>query len=391
MSKLDELIEELCPDGVRREKLGLLCEIKTGKGLKQKECIEDGKYPVISGGKTPMGYYSEYNREANNVTISRVGANAGFVLFITERFYVNDKCFAVIPYKEDVILTKFLYYCLKNIERDIISLQSQGGVPTINTKKVSNIEIFIPPLEVQEEIVRILDSLTEYKEELTTKLTAELTARKKQYEYYKENILDLKSIQHIPLKNILLKINSINWNKCIDDKKYIDLSSVNRENNSVIEEDVKDVNYSNAPSRAKQIILENDILFGTTRPMLKRKYVVEKKYNNQICSTGFCVLRVDESKALFKYVYHCLGTSKFYKYIENNQQGASYPAISDKILKEYCIPIPTIKQQEYMVSILDRFEILCNDISQGIPAEIEARQKQYEYYRDKLLTFKELV
>ena len=204
MSKLDELIEEWCPDGVRREKLGLLCEIKTGKGLKQKECIEDGKYPVISGGKTPMGYYSEYYREANNVTISRVGANAGFVLFITERFYVNDKCFAVIPYKEDVILTKFLYYCLKNIERDIISLQSQGGVPTINTKKVSNIEIFIPPLEVQEEIVRILDSFTE------------LTARKKQYEYFLNDICDFRndnSIKYMSVGDLFEIKNGLNKGK----------------------------------------------------------------------------------------------------------------------------------------------------------------------------------
>ena len=124
--------------------------------------------------------------------------------------------------------------------------------------------------------------------------------------------------------------------------------------------------------------------------MLKRSCIVPRRYDNQVCSTGYCVLRVDNSKALTNFVYHCIGTSSFYSYVEANQQGASYPAIGDNVLKEYAIPLPPLAEQERVVAILDRFDALCNDLSSGLPAEIEARKKQYEYYRDKLLTFKEL-
>ncbi len=147
------------------------------------------------------------------------------------------------------------------------------------------------------------------------------------------------------------------------------------------------VNSNNAPSRAKQIINKNDILFGGTRPMLKRFCIVTDEYDNQVCSTGYSVLRIDNHLALTNYIYHVIGTTDFYSYIEANQQGTSYPAISDKILKQYEFALPTIEEQNRIVSILDRFDSLCNDISSGLPAEIEARKKQYEYYRNKLLTF----
>ena len=184
MSKLQKLIKELCPDGVEFRKLGEVCEIKTGRGITKADAAFDGTYPIISGGQSPMGYFNEYNRKANTVTVSRVGAYAGFVNYIQEDFYLNDKCFSIIPFKKN-ILTRFLFYILKDLEEKIKCLQSEGGVPTINTKKVGNIEIPIPPLEVQNEIVRILDTFTSQVEELQ----AELQARKEQYEYYRNKLL----------------------------------------------------------------------------------------------------------------------------------------------------------------------------------------------------------
>ena len=124
--------------------------------------------------------------------------------------------------------------------------------------------------------------------------------------------------------------------------------------------------------------------------MLKRFCVVEDKYDNQVGSTGYCVLRIDTQYSLTNYIYHIIGPTSFYSYVEANQRGASYPAISDKTLKQYEFVLPTIEEQERIVSILDRFDSLCNSISEGLPAEIEARNKQYEFYRDKLLSFKQL-
>ena len=101
---------------VEWKKLGEVCEIKTGKGITQKDCSDEYSYPVMSGGQSPMGMYFEFNREANTTTISRVGAYAGFVSFIKEKFYCNDKCFSVIPLKNDVFNSKFLYVVLKHKE-----------------------------------------------------------------------------------------------------------------------------------------------------------------------------------------------------------------------------------------------------------------------------------
>lgn len=190
MKNLETLIQELCPDGVEFVKLGDVCEIKTGKGITQKDCSESDKYPVYSGGKEPMGYYKEFNRNANTVTVSRVGAYAGFVNYVTEDFYLNDKCFSVLPKKDEDINSKYLYYKLKALECSIINMQSGGGVPTINTKKVGSLEIPLPPIEVQTEIVRILDKFTS----LEAELEAELDCRKRQYEYYRDKLLSFENV-----------------------------------------------------------------------------------------------------------------------------------------------------------------------------------------------------
>lgn len=187
MNKTERLIKEYCPEGVEYKNIGSICNIKTGKGITKKDSSINGLYPIISGGIEPMGFYNEYNRIDKTVTISRVGANAGYVNFISSKFYLNDKCFSIVPkeiFKDDID-TKYLYFKLKDIESKIIELQSEGGVPTINTKKVSSLIIPIPPLPMQQEIVNILDRFTQ----LETELEAELEARRKQYEYYRNKLL----------------------------------------------------------------------------------------------------------------------------------------------------------------------------------------------------------
>jgi type I restriction enzyme S subunit len=187
-----------------------------------------------------------------------------------------------------------------------------------------------------------------------------------------------------------MKTNNIKWNDNKGkDYTYIDLSSVNRETNKITE--IQTINYDNAPSRAQQIVKNEDVIFGTTRPTLKRYCFISAEYDEQICSTGFCILRANKEFILPKYLFFSLTTTSFYNYVENNQEGAGYPAISNNKVKEYTIPLPSLKEQNRIVSILDRFDALVNDISVGLPAEMAARRKQYEYYRNKLLTFNELA
>lgn len=197
------------------------------------------------------------------------------------------------------------------------------------------------------------------------------------------------SVEWKALGEVLENVSKIKWKEYNGKQfNYIDLSSVDRTTNSIT--DTQMINTENAPSRAQQITRENDIIYGTTRPTLNRYCIINKNFDSHICSTGFCVLRADTKKVLPKWIYFVITTKQFFYYIENNQKGASYPAISDGEIKKYKIPLPPIAEQQRIVDILDRFDSLCNDITKGLPAEIEARKKQYEYYRDKLLTFKEL-
>lgn len=170
-----------------------LCIIKTGKGVTKKDAQPNGIYPIISGGKSPMEFIDIYNRDENTVTISRVGAYAGFVDYQTQKFYLNDKCFSAIP-KVDFVIPKFLYYTLKNREQKIMELQSEGGVPTINTEKIGNIKIQIPSLDVQQHIVEILDRFETLTNDLTSGLPAEIAARQQQYEYYRNKLLSFERI-----------------------------------------------------------------------------------------------------------------------------------------------------------------------------------------------------
>lgn len=387
MKNLETLIQELCPDGVEFVKLGDVCEIKTGKGITQKDCSESSKYPVYSGGKEPMGYYKEFNRNANSVTVSRVGAYAGFVNYVTEDFYLNDKCFSVLPQKDEDINSKYLYYKLKALECSIINMQSGGGVPTINTKKVGSLEIPLPPIEVQTEIVRILDKFTS----LEAELEAELDCRKRQYEYYRDKLLSFDNVggQEVEWKKmseVCLKTSKINWKLVEGEYKYIDLSSVDRDNHKI--SDCTIINKENAPSRAQQVVKTGDILFGTTRPTLMRFCYIPKEYDGEVCSTGYCVIRVNNEMINSHFAYHFLFTQKFQEYVEGHQKGASYPAISNKDVMSFELPIPSLQEQEQIATILDRFESLTTSLQSGLPAEIAARRQQYEHYRDKLLTFK---
>ena len=113
--------------------------------------------------------------------------------------------------------------------------------------------------------------------------------------------------------------------------------------------------------------------------------------DGQVCSTGYCVLRVDSAQVLPCWLFYLVGTSAFKAYVEKNQQGTSYPAISDKSVKAFRIPVPSLEEQERIVGILDKFEALCGDLSRGLPGELALRRKQFAYYRERLLDFKELV
>ena len=131
----------------------------------------------------------------------------------------------------------------------------------------------------------------------------------------------------------------------------------------------------------------DDVIFATTRPSQMRIALISKKFDGQIASTGYCVLRADKVNVLPKWIFFTLSTTEFKKFVAENQSGTAYPAISDSKLKEFKIPLPPLSEQQRIATILDKFDTLVNSISKGLPREIELRKKQYEYYREQLLSF----
>ncbi len=380
MSKLEELIKEYCPHGVEFKDIGSFCEIKTGKGITNKDTIEDGKYPVISGGVEPMGYINLYNRNANTVTIARAGS-AGFVNYINTYFYLNDKCFSVIPI--DTTLSKYLFYALKNIEQEIISLKSNGSVPTVNTEKVSSIVIPVPPIEVQREIVRILDNFTE--------LTAELTARKKQYEYYRDQLLNFEKIggvERVRLGDIATDIfrgSGIKREEVTEDGiPCVRYGEIYTRYNTWFE---KCISHTKLEYVASPKFFEHgDILFAITGESVEDIAKSVAYVGHEKCLAGGDIV-VMKHKQNPRYVAHALLTTDARAQKSKGKVKSKVVHASVQSIEDIEIPLPSLDVQERIANVLDNFDAICSDLNIGLPAEIEARNKQYAYYRDLLLSF----
>lgn len=147
MSKLEELIAKLCPNGVEYKPLGEVCKIEKGKQLNKEILLEQGQYPVINGGINPSGYWNEYNFDKNLITISQGGASAGYVNFITTKFWAGAHCYVLVDSKDSVNY-RLLYHILKNYEKELMAAQVGAGIPSVSANKLSNLRIPLPPMEV---------------------------------------------------------------------------------------------------------------------------------------------------------------------------------------------------------------------------------------------------
>ena len=237
--------------------------------------------------------------------------------------------------------------------------------------------------------------------ELEATLEAELSQRRRQYEYYRNALLDfdnrvggviaklypdcLKDVAWKTLGEVTLPTSNIRWRETEQTYRYIDLTSVDRETHSI--GGTIEISAKNAPSRAQKLVEKNDVIFATTRPTQLRFALIDDEFSGEVASTGYCVLRAKSEEVSFGWLYHHLGSARFKNFLEENQSGSAYPAISDNKVKAYEIPIPPLEIQQKIVAILDQFDTLTQSISQGLPREIALRRKQYEYYREQLLNF----
>nr|WP_314181281.1 restriction endonuclease subunit S [uncultured Campylobacter sp.] len=385
MSKIFDLINEFCSKGVKFDELGVICKSLAKGTLKQEDLVDKGAYPVVNSSRDYYGFYDKYNNEANAFTIASRGEYAGFVKFIDCKFWAGGLCYPYTSKDEEYVLTKFIFYFLKSIEKkNMDMLVARGSIPALNKSDIDKVKIPVPPLEVQREIVRILDCFTL----LTAELTAELTARKKQYEFYRDFLLSFDELNKNGGGYELKTLGSI-ADYSSDRIKFDSLNELNYVGvENLLQDKAGKVSSKYVPASGNCTKFESgDILVGNIRPYLKKIWQAD-------CTGGasgdVLVLRLNDKSVNSRYLYQILADDKFFDYNTKNAKGAKMPRGNKNAILEYKIPVPSLPTQRKIVEILDKFDTLVNSIAEGLPCEIELRQKQYEYYREKLLNFTEI-
>lgn len=388
MNKIDDLIEKICPNGVIYKTIQELCNISRGRVM-SKGYIRDniGNYPVYSSqteNNGELGKISTYDFNGEYLTWTTDGANAGSVFYRNGKFSVTNVC-GLLKVIDNKITTKFLYYIL-SVEAPKYVNAGMGN-PKLMSNVMAKIKVAVPPLEVQHEIVQILDDFTL----LSAELSAELKARQNQYKYYKEKIWEtLKDCKKIELSKLCNIGDGLHGTPIYKEKTGLwFINGNNLENGKIMinnsTKEVTEESYNKYNNNLKN----GTILMSINGTIGKMAY-----YNNEKIILG-------KSSAFFEikkediidnqYLYYYLQSQEALNYYENRKTGSTIKNLGLKALKEMKVPLPSKKEQKRISNLINRFDKLCNDISEGLPAEIEARQNQYEYYRDKLLTFKELV
>lgn len=209
-----------------------------------------------------------------------------------------------------------------------------------------------------------------------------------------ERLLDGVAVEWKTLGDVTQLTKNIKWRDASRTYRYIDLTSVSIETKIIIE--TSEITSSNAPSRAQKLVEKDDVIFATTRPAQQRYCLIDDPYAGEVASTGYCILRAKKAEVLPKWIMHWIASADFKEYVEENQSGSAYPAISDAKVKDFKIPIPcpenskkSLEIQAEIVRILDSFTKLTAELNAELNAELTARKKQYNYYRDQLLSFED--
>lgn len=389
MSRLSDLIAELCPDGVSSHRIDEICDITRGKVMSKAYIRENaGNYPVYSSqteNEGELGRINTYDFEGEYLTWTTDGANAGSVFYRNGKFSVTNVC-GLLKTKSDGLLTKYLYYTLALEAPEYVN--AGMGNPKLMSNVMARVKVPVPPIKVQQEIVRILDEFTVLMSDLSKELSAELTARKKQYDYYLNKFYEeLPESTYVPISSLGTLTRG---------KRFV--------HKDAVEEGVPCIHYGELytyygvhTEKARSHIREE--LRPKMRYAKKGDVIIVGAGENNIDIGVGVAWEGDEEVAVHdacytlnhkqnpRYISYFLRTDYYHRQIKKYVSEGKICAISADGIGKALIPIPSIEKQEEIVRMLDSFSLLVSDFSNEIPAEIKARKAQYEYYRDRLLGF----
>ena len=404
MSKLDDLIQKLCPDGVEYKPLSEIFNTRNGytPSKKEKNFWENGTVPWFrmedireNGGilDHAMQYVSinaiKGDPFPENSIIVATSATIGEHALITVPSIANQR-FTYLMVKEqykDDYDPKFLYYYCFKLDEYCKECLNQGNFASVDMKKFAKFQFPRLPIEIQREIVRMLDIYTESVVEFQRQLTAELTARKAQYSYYRDKLLTFESrIQLLPLKDIA-KFSYGYTDKAQEhgDTRFLRITDI-AEDGTMKPKGAKYI-LLNDESK-KYLVKKGDLLLARTGATYgKTLYVPD---NSPAVYASFLIkIELDNSKISNRYYWHFSKSNQYWRQAEKLVSKGGQQQFNTNAVERVVVPVPPLDVQNRIVEVLDNFEKICSDLNIGLPAEMEARQKQYEYYRDKLLTFAE--
>lgn len=409
MNRVEELIQQLCPNGVEWKKLGEIGTFYSGLSGKTKKDFEKGnaKYVtysnifnnvavnlkiddvvnVLPNEKQNIIAYGDIIFTGSSETPDECGMSSVVTEIINEPIYLNSFCFGFRLNNLSLFEPSFAKFLFRSNHLRNSIKKTANGVTRYNISKqlFSQIEIPIPPLPIQQEIVRILDTFTELQKELTANLQTELDARKKQYAYYRDCLLNFEGVDGVEWKKLGEVCDFIGGGTPSKNIKQfyegdIRWATVSDMNSSLIEDTLFHITKDAVENSSTKIIKADTVIISTHVGVGK---VCIIKYDTAINQDLKAVIPIIEMNN--KYLFYWFQSKA--DYLLSKARGGTVQGISLGFVKNMDIPIPPLPEQRRIVAILDHFETLVNDLSVGLPAELEARRKQYEYYRDKLLTF----
>ena len=375
MSKLDDLIRQLSPEEIVYKPMGEFIRFLNGRAFKQQELLSDGKYRVLRVGNfhtNDKWYYSNLELEDDKYCecgdlLYTWAATIGPEIWKGKKVIYHYHIWK-LKFDERVVDKQYLYHYLKMDTDNISKSLTNSTMPHVSMTSMNKRIVALPPLEVQREIVRILDNFTN----LTAELVKELTARKTQYGYYRNKFLDFESSVSV---------------KTIGD--ICDVVVGGEPPTDCIKGDVRDsthiypvwgngkevYGYSGTYKIDRDAVVISSIGANTGAVYYKEAFftpIIRLK-----------VILPKDNRINARFLFHALSGTTI------KSKSSSVPNMNANEIKAIKIPVPPLDVQNRIVNVLDNFEKICSDLNIGLPAEIEARQKQYEYYRDKLLTFVE--
>ena len=418
MSKLDELIRELCPDGVEYKKLGEIATISRGGNFQKKDFLTEG-VPCIHYGQiyTKYGLFTDKTftfiseecakkqkmAQPNDIVMAVTSENIEDVCKCLA--WLGDEPVAVSGHSAIIHHDQNAKYLVYYFHSQMFFAQKRKlahgtKVIEVTPDTLSNIVLPVPPIQVQNEIAKTLDYFTGLTAEITAQLTAELTARQKQYEFYRDKLLTFDVLRggtinfyQRTLGELFDFRNGLSKGKEFFGKgtpfiRYTDVYN----HRTLRKKDITALVECTEDEKERLKVSRGDVLFTRTSETAEDigwSSVMLDDMDDCVFN-GFTIKATPKTKELLpEYCAYCFSTSDFRQYVTKHCAFTTRASLTGNAIAQYRMTIPPLDIQSRIVNVLDNFEKICSDLNIGLPAEIEARQKQYEYYRDKLLTFAE--